>query len=69
MKNFKKIFAVLLALTLVVTCFAACGGDKKNDAKEGNGLGLAIVKQIMELHKGTIEVQSGKESTDFILTL
>lgn len=34
MKNFKKIFAVVLALTLVVTCFAACGGDKKNDAKE-----------------------------------
>ncbi len=29
MKNFKKVFAVLLALTLVVTCFAACGGDKK----------------------------------------
>lgn len=29
MKSFKKIFAVLLALTLVVTCFAACGGDKK----------------------------------------
>ena len=29
MKNFKKFFAVLLALTLVVTCFAACGGDKK----------------------------------------
>lgn len=34
MKNFKKIFAVVLALTLVVTCFAACGGDKKNDANE-----------------------------------
>ena len=30
MKNFKKIFAVLLALTLVVTCFAACGDDKKD---------------------------------------
>ena len=29
MKNLKKIFAVILALTLVVTCFAACGGDKK----------------------------------------
>ena len=28
MKNFKKIFAVLLALTLVVTCFAACGKKK-----------------------------------------
>lgn len=36
MKNFKKIFAVLMALALVVTCFAACGGneDKGNDAKE-----------------------------------
>ena len=34
MKNFKKIFAVLLALTLVVTCFAACGGDKKDGANE-----------------------------------
>ncbi|MBO5333491.1 MAG: ABC transporter substrate-binding protein [Clostridia bacterium] len=34
MKNFKKIFAVLLALTLVVTCFAACGGNKKNSANE-----------------------------------
>ena len=29
MKNFKKIFAVLLALTLVVTCFAACGGKEE----------------------------------------
>ncbi len=29
MKKFKKIFAVLLALTLVVTCFAACGENKK----------------------------------------
>lgn len=34
MKNFKKIFAVLLALTLVVTCFAACGGDKKPEDGE-----------------------------------
>lgn len=34
MKNLKKVLAVLVALTLVVTCFAACGGDKKpsNDA-------------------------------------
>lgn len=29
MKNMKKILAVLVALTLVVTCFAACGGNDK----------------------------------------
>ena len=51
------------------TIFERFYREKKNGAKEGNGLGLAIVKQIMELHKGTIEVQSGKKSTDFILTL
>lgn len=35
MKNLKKILAVLVALTLVVTCFAACGGEKKeNKANE-----------------------------------
>ena len=34
MKNLKKVLAVLVALTLVVTCFAACGGNEKpsNDA-------------------------------------
>ncbi len=36
MKNLKKVLAVLVALTLVVTCFAACGGNEKpnNEAKE-----------------------------------
>ncbi len=34
MKNFKKIFAVLLALALVVTCFAACGEKKENQDGE-----------------------------------
>lgn len=29
MKTLKKIFAVVMALTLVVTCFAACGGNEK----------------------------------------
>ncbi|MGN0569352.1 MAG: ABC transporter substrate-binding protein [Candidatus Fimenecus sp.] len=29
MKNFKKVLAVVMALTLIVTCFAACGGEKK----------------------------------------
>ena len=29
MKNMKKILAILVALTLVVTCFAACGGNDK----------------------------------------
>ncbi len=35
MKNFKKVIAVVMALALVVTCFAACGGNKDDDnAKE-----------------------------------
>ena len=36
MKNLKKVLAVLVALTLVVTCFAACGGtkDKENKSNE-----------------------------------
>ena len=31
MKNLKKVFAVLLALTLIVTCFAACGEKNKSN--------------------------------------
>ncbi|HHW32389.1 MAG TPA: sugar ABC transporter substrate-binding protein [Clostridiaceae bacterium] len=31
MKKFIKVFAVLLALVLMVTAFAACGSDKKSD--------------------------------------
>ncbi len=36
MKNLKKVFAVVMAVALIVTCFAACGGnDDNNDgAKE-----------------------------------
>ncbi len=29
MKTFRKVLAVVMALTLVVTCFAACGGNKE----------------------------------------
>lgn len=35
MKNIKKILAVLLALTLIVTCFAACG--EKEPENKGDG--------------------------------
>jgi two-component system, OmpR family, phosphate regulon sensor histidine kinase PhoR len=38
--------------------------------KEGSGLGLSIVKKIIELHKGTIEVQSEvNRGTTFIVSL
>lgn len=34
MKNLKKVLAVLVALTLVVTCFAACGGNEKTEEND-----------------------------------
>lgn len=37
MKNFKKVLAVVMALALIVTCFAACG--KKNDSEKKNNNG------------------------------
>jgi len=35
--------------------------------KEGSGIGLSISRQIMNLHKGSISVRSGKEGTIFQL--
>lgn len=34
MKNFKKVLAVVMALTLIVTCFAACGKKDTPDTKD-----------------------------------
>ena len=31
MKNLKKVLAVVMAIALVVTCFAACGGNNNGD--------------------------------------
>ncbi len=41
MKNFKKVLAVLMALTLVVTCFAACGGNKDDDEAKKITIGVS----------------------------
>ncbi|MGE8001039.1 sensor histidine kinase [Lysinibacillus sp. NPDC093190] len=42
-------------------------GTNTTDDTTGTGLGLAITKQLIDLHDGTISVQSGAEGTVFVL--
>lgn len=40
MKNFKKVLAVVMAVALIVTCFAACGGNDKPDTEATLKIGV-----------------------------
>ncbi|MCL1698026.1 MULTISPECIES: HAMP domain-containing sensor histidine kinase [unclassified Lysinibacillus] len=42
-------------------------GTNTTDDTTGTGLGLAITKQLIDLHNGTISVQSGAEGTVFVM--
>jgi len=42
-------------------------GTNTTDDTKGTGLGLAITKQLIDLHDGSISVQSGAEGTVFVL--
>ena len=41
----------------------------KTAMAEGNGIGLSIVSHIVDLHRGTVTVQSDKNSTSFTVAL
>ncbi len=41
MKTFKKVLAVVMALALVVTCFAACGGNKDDNTSNEIVIGVS----------------------------
>ena len=42
---------------------------EKSASKSGNGIGLSIVKHIVELHNGSVDVESGKGTTVFTVIL
>lgn len=42
---------------------------EKTSSKSGNGIGLSIVKHIVELHNGTVDVESGNGKTVFTVVL
>ena len=41
----------------------------KSHASEGNGIGLALVKTIVDLHQGSVQVNSNQDITEFIVNL
>lgn len=42
---------------------------EKQASKSGNGIGLSIVKHIVELHNGSVDVESGNGKTVFTVVL
>lgn len=43
--------------------------NKTAQSSKGHGVGLAVVLQVVQIHKGTIDVQSTPQGTTFTLTL
>ena len=47
MKNLKKVLAVVMAIALIVTCFAACGGNDKPDTEPQKVLSINEVEKTV----------------------
>jgi signal transduction histidine kinase len=42
---------------------------EESHATQGNGIGLAIVKKIVDLHRGSVTVESDERITEFTVIL
>ena len=60
MKNFKKVLAVVMAVALIVTCFAACGGNNKTNS--GTTLKIGVTGPLTgDYAQYGLAVKSGAE--------
>lgn len=62
MKNFKKVLGVVLALAVVVTCFAACGGNKDDNKAQSGKIVLGATGPLTgDASSYGISVQQGAQ--------
>ena len=68
MKNLKIVLAVVLAVALIVTCFAACGGNDKPDTDATLKIGGRNYDELASFLEKIYELSSDHEK-NFVFTI